>query len=237
MSKITVYNQEGNEVGKQELNPAIFDIKIKPEVIHQVVVAQMANARQVLAHTKTRGEVRGGGRKPWKQKGTGRARAGTIRSPLWKGGGIVFGPRKERNFSQKINIKMKRKALFMVLTDKAKSNLMIVLDKLNLAEGKTKEFLKVFNNLNNLFQLTNKEQKKKNKKEKKIMLIAVEKKNENLIRATKNIFKVETIRADCLNVIDLLKYKYFLITEEGIKKIENTYLKTKNQENIKTQKH
>ncbi|MEK7166940.1 MAG: 50S ribosomal protein L4 [Patescibacteria group bacterium] len=223
MPTVTIYNQEGNEVGKQELNPAIFDIKIKSEVVHQVAVAQMANARQVLAHTKTRGEVRGGGKKPWKQKGTGRARAGTIRSPLWKGGGIVFGPTKERNFSQKINKKMKRKALFMVLTDKVKSNLIIVLDTLNLAQWKTKEFLKILNNLNKLFQLTNKKQTK-NKKEKKNILIAIDSKNENLIRAAKNIKTIETIRADCLNVIDLLKYKYFLIAKNGIKKIEKTYL-------------
>ncbi|MBI4653285.1 50S ribosomal protein L4 [Candidatus Kuenenbacteria bacterium] len=223
--KISVYNQEGNEVGKQELNPAIFDIKIKPEVIHQVVVSQMANARQVLAHTKTRSEVRGGGKKPWKQKGTGRARAGTIRSPLWKGGGIVFGPTKERNFSQKINKKMKRKALFMVLTDKTKSNLMIVLDKMHLTEGKTKEFLKVLNNLNKLFPLIKKKQQKKNKKIKKNILIALESKNENLIRATKNVPEIEMIRVDCLNILDLLKYKYFLITKRGIQKIEEVYLK------------
>jgi large subunit ribosomal protein L4 len=218
--KISVYNQEGEEVGKQELNPAIFDIKIKPEVIHQVVVAQMANARQVLAHTKTRGEVRGGGKKPWKQKGTGRARAGTIRSPLWKGGGIVFGPTKERNFSQKINKKVKKKALFMTLTDKVKSNLMIILDKFFLKEGKTKEFLKVLNNLDKLFPLINKKSQKKN------ILIAIESKNENLVRATKNVSGIETIRADCLNVIDLLKYKYFLIAQKGIEKIEETYLKS-----------
>ncbi len=225
--EITVYNQEGNEVGKHELNPAIFDIKIKSEVVHQAVIAQMANARQVLAHTKTRGEVRGGGKKPWKQKGTGRARAGTIRSPLWKGGGIIFGPTKERNFSQKINKKMKRKALFMVLTDKAKSNLMIVLDTLNLTQGKTKEFLKVLNNLNKLFQLTNVKQRK-NKKD---ILIVIESKNDNLIRATKNIPAIKTIRADCLNVIDLLKYKYFLIAKQGIKKIEKTYYKKDYNEN------
>jgi len=218
--KIAVYNQEGNKIKEQELNPVIFDTKIKPEVIHQVVVAQMANARQVLAHTKTRGEVRGGGKKPWKQKGTGRARAGTIRSPLWKGGGVVFGPLKNRNFCQKVNKKMKKKALFMVLSDKVKSNWMIVLDKLRLTEGKTKEFLKTLNNLDKLFQSTE-------KKEKKSILVVIESKNESLIHAIKNISKIATIRVDCLNIGDLLKYKYLLITEEGINKIEKVYLNQK----------
>ncbi|PKL72367.1 50S ribosomal protein L4 [Candidatus Kuenenbacteria bacterium HGW-Kuenenbacteria-1] len=220
MSKITIYNQEGNRVEEQELNSTIFDVKINPEVIHQVIVAQMANARQVLAHTKTRGEIRGGGKKPWKQKGTGRARAGTIRSPLWKGGGIVFGPSKERNFSKKVNKKMKKKALFMVLADKVKSDWMITLDKLELTEGKTKEILKVLENLNKLFQSTEEEKQKKEK-----ILIVIENKNENLIRATKNISRIGTIRADCLNIVDLLKYKYLLITKKGIQKIEKTYLK------------
>ena len=221
--KITVYNQEGNKVEEQELNPIIFDVEINPEVIHQVIIAQRANARQVLAHTKTRGEVRGGGKKPWKQKGTGRARAGTIRSPLWKGGGVVFGPSKERNFSQKVNKKMKKKALFMILTDKVKSDWMITLDKLELVEGKTREFLKVLNNLDKLLLPIKKEKQKKEKREK--ILIIVENKNENLVRAVKNVPRIGTIRADCLNIVDLLKYKYLLITKEGIKKIEKTYLK------------
>ncbi|MEK9130010.1 MAG: 50S ribosomal protein L4 [Patescibacteria group bacterium] len=221
--KIAVYNQEGNKIEEQELNPAIFNVEAKSEVIHQIVVAQMANARQVLAHTKTRGQVRGGGRKPWKQKGTGRARAGTTRSPLWKGGGIVFGPTKERNFSQKVNKKMKKKALFMVLSDKVANNAMTVLDKIELKEGKTKVFLKTLKDLNKLFQLSS-EKQVENKKENKSILVVVEKKNEYLVRAIKNVPKILTIRADCLNVVDLLKYKYLLITKEGIKKIEKTYL-------------
>ncbi len=222
--KIAVYNQEGNKIEEQELNPAIFNVEAKPEVIHQIVVAQMANARKVLAHTKTRGQVRGGGRKPWKQKGTGRARAGTTRSPLWKGGGIVFGPTKERNFSQKVNKKMKKKALFMVLSDKVKNNGMVILDKIELKEGKTKAFLSVLKDLNKLFQLSSEKQQVENKKQNKPILVVVEKKNEHLVRAIKNIPKILTIRADCLNVIDLLKYKYLLVTKEGINKIEKTYL-------------
>jgi large subunit ribosomal protein L4 len=116
----------------------IFDVEINPDLIHQVVVAQTANRRRVIAHTKGRGEVRGGGKKPWRQKGTGRARHGSIRSPLWKGGGVTFGPTKERTFKKEINKKMKRKALFMVLTAKAKNNLLLVLDKIILEQPKTK---------------------------------------------------------------------------------------------------
>ena len=128
--KVSVYNQEGKEVGKVLLPKEIFEVKVNPDLVHQVVVCQMANRRQPIAHTKDRGEVRGGGRKPWSQKGTGRARHGSIRSPLWIGGGVTFGPRKEKIFKKKIPKKMRRKALFMVLSGKAKENLLLVLDKL-----------------------------------------------------------------------------------------------------------
>ena len=136
--KIDVYNQEGKVVGNATLPKDIFDVKENSDLVHQVAVSQMANRRQVSAHTKDRSKVRGGGKKPWRQKGTGRARVGSIRSPLWRGGGTVFGPSKERVFKKKINIKMRRKALFMALSSKAKDNLLVVIDSLILDKPKTK---------------------------------------------------------------------------------------------------
>ena len=164
--KTQVFSQTGEKVKEVELNPAIFDIPVKENVVHQVVTAQLANSRIIIADTKDRSEVRGGGRKPWRQKGTGRARHGSIRSPLWVGGGVTFGPTKERNFKKKINKKMKTKALFMCLSDKVNNNLLILLDKLNLEKGKTKEIVEVIKNLNNKEILKLKEVKKKQKQEK-----------------------------------------------------------------------
>ncbi len=145
--KISTYTQNGKESGKAELPSEIFDVKMNSDLVHQVVLAQMSNQRQVIAHTKDKSEVRGGGRKPWKQKGTGRARHGSIRSPIWKGGGVTFGPTKDRNFKKKINKKMRRKALFMVLSSKVQDKEMIVLDKLKIEKPKTKEIAMVIENL------------------------------------------------------------------------------------------
>ena len=138
--KIKVYNQAAEPVKDLELSANIFNVEASHELLHQAMVAQMANSRQVLAHTKDRSEVSGGGKKPWKQKGTGRARAGSSRSPIWIGGGVTFGPTKDRNFKKKINQKMKQKAIFMVLSDRVKNNALVVLDSLELAEFKTKKF-------------------------------------------------------------------------------------------------
>ncbi len=189
--------------------PEIFDVKINPDLIQQAVITQRANARQILAHVKDRSEVRGGGKKPWRQKGTGQARHGSIRSPLWKGGGVTFGPRKERIFKKKINKKMKRKALFMVLTSKVKDNELILLDKLELKEPKTKLMTEV---LKNIFKENNKS-----------VLVVIPKKDENIIRAIRNIPKTKILRADSLNVLDLLSFKYLLMPENAIKVIEKTY--------------
>src|SRR3989339_146560 len=144
--KVKVYNLEGKEVREEELEQSFFDIVVKPEVVQQAVEAQLANSRQVLAHTKGRGEVRGGGKKPWKQKGTGRARHGSIRSPLWKGGGVTFGPTKERNFSQKINKKAKQQALFSVLSKKLADQEIKVVDEIKIKNIKTKEMAKILGN-------------------------------------------------------------------------------------------
>lgn len=207
-----VYDQEGREAGKIQLPVGIFGLKISKSLIHQAVVAQMANARQVLAHAKDRSEVRGGGKKPWRQKGTGRARHGSIRSPLWRGGGATFGPTKERNFSKKINKKMRRKALLAVLSGKARDNELIVLDKLQISSPKTKEMMKVVGGLTKI-----KEDIKKG------ALIALAEKDDNIIRAAKNISKFETIGIGSLNVVDLLKRKYLIMTKEAISGIATRY--------------
>jgi len=214
--KISVYNQEGKETGQTLLPKEIFDIKINSDLVHQVVVSQMANRRQVSAHTKTRAEVRGGGRKPWRQKGTGRARHGSIRSPIWRGGGITFGPRNERIFKKKIPKKMKRKALFMVLSEKAKRNLLFVLDDLKLPAVSKQEKPKTKLMAEILKQLPCKGQS---------CLIALPGMDKVIILAARNIPKVQTIQAKDLNVLDLLSFKYLLIPKEAIKIIKETFLK------------
>jgi len=208
--KVTVYNQEGKEVGTTLLPKEIFDIKVNPDLVHQVVVSQMANRRKVIAHAKGRAEVRGGGRKPWRQKGTGRARAGSIRSPLWRGGGVTFGPTKERVFKKKINKKMRKIAFFMALSTKAKNNLLLILDKLSLPEAKTKLMTKILGKL---------------PFKKGSCLIALPRADKTIIRVTRNIPNVQTIEARNLNALDLLSFKYLIMPKETIKVIKETFLK------------
>ena len=210
MPNISAYNMKGDKVGTVKLPPEIFDVKINTDLIHQAVVAQLANKRQVIAHAKGRSEVRGGGRKPWRQKGTGRARHGSIRSPIWRGGGVTFGPTKERVFKKKINKKMKQKALFMVLTSKVKDDELILLDKLEQKEPKTKLMADILKNVL--------------KKEQESTLVVIPKKDENIIRANRNIPYTKTLRADSLNVLDLLSFKYLLMPKEAIKVIQDTYV-------------
>ncbi|MFW5888177.1 MAG: 50S ribosomal protein L4 [Patescibacteria group bacterium] len=213
---INIYNQEGGKVDQMELAETVFNVEAKMELIHQAQVTQMANERQVLAHTKTRSEVRGGGKKPWRQKGTGNARAGSIRSPIWIGGGITFGPTKFRNFTKKINKKMKRKAVFMVLTDKVKNNNLLVLDKLEITEFKTKKIKEIFNNLI-------KEDNDGNKK--KSILLVSGGKDEKIFYSARNLENVKVINKDNMNILDLLRYKYLITTAEAIKAIEQNYKK------------
>ncbi len=210
---IKVYNQEGKEVGETQLPAEVFGVKLNNDLVHQAVVAQMANSRQILAHAKDRSEVSGGGKKPWRQKGTGRARHGSIRSPIWRGGGVTFGPTKNRNFSKKINKKMKRKALLMALSEKAKDNEIIILDELKIGEPKTKLAAKIFNNLAKI-----------KKDVKKGALVLMAEKNENATKAARNIPKLETIGMGSLNIVDVLRYKYLIMTKDSIEK-----LKTKNE--------
>ena len=208
--KYPIYNQQGKKAEDVVLPKEVFEIPVNTDLIHQVVVSQMANRRISIAHTKTRAEVRGGGKKPWRQKGTGRARAGSIRSPIWRGGGVTFGPRKTRVFKKKIPKKMRKKALFMALSAKAKENLIIILDSLNIDKPKTKLMVKVLNKLpiKNIS-----------------CLIALPKKEESIIRAARNIPKVETIQVRDLNTLDLLSSKYLLLPKESIKVIKETFLK------------
>lgn len=205
MLKVKVYNMKGEVVGEEKLDPALFGVEIKPGLIHEVVVAQKANVRQILAHTKDRGEVRGGGRKPWRQKGTGRARHGSIRSPIWRGGGVTFGPTKERNFKQKINKKARRKALLMCLSDKVANKKLLLLDQLKLPEIKTKLMTKILENL---------------PCKRKSVMIALSNYDLKIVKSASNLPKVCTIEARNLNVYDLLTHEYFLAPLETIKVLE-----------------
>ena len=207
--KTIVYNQKGDEVGKVELPKEVFEVPLNTDLVHQVVLVQIANRRQISAKVKTRAEVRGGGRKPWRQKGTGRARVGSTRSPIWRGGGITFGPTTEKVFKKKIPKKMRRKALFMILSAKAKENLLLVLDKLEIEKAKTKAMAEI---LNKLFL------------KKGSGLIILLQKDKNIIKATRNIPKTATAQAKDLNVLDLLSYKYILMPKEVIKVIKDTFL-------------
>ncbi len=219
--KISVYNQEGKEAGQIALPKEIFELKVSPDLVYQVAITQMANQRQVSAKAKSRGEVAGGGRKPWRQKGTGRARHGSIRSPLWKGGGVTFGPTPERNFKKRINRKMKRKAIEMLLSSKAKEQTLFVLDNLKIEEPKTKLMAEVIKNLKPIFQ---KGEISENRTKESILIVLANKDN-NIIRASRNIAGVETVLAKDLNALQLLSFKYLVTTEEAIKVIKEKLTK------------
>lgn len=207
-----IYNMKGEVVGQYPLNLAIFGITPKIGLIHEAVVAERANARKVLAHTKDRGEVRGGGRKPWRQKGTGRARHGSIRSPLWIGGGVTFGPTKERVFKKKINKKAKRKALLMVLSDKAANKKLLLLDQLKLPEIKTKLMAGILENLPCKGRTT-------------LLALGEDEESLKIVKSAANLPKISTIEARNLNVLDLVSHEYLLTTLEIMKMIESSLKK------------
>jgi len=217
--KVNIYNQKGEIVGEKQLSDKIFNVKLSDALVHQAAVAQEANERQVLAHTKVKSEVRGGGKKPWRQKGTGRARAGSSRSPLWKGGGVTFGPRKDRNFKKDINKKMKQKAIFMALTDKVKNENFYILNEFKIDEYKTKLFLETLKNLEAKISGND----KKNKNIRRNMLFVISEKNEKLYNSGRNIKGVEIINLDNINILSLLKHKNLVVTENAINKIEERY--------------
>lgn len=203
MPKVQVVNMQGSPVGEMELNEQIFGIEPNVHVMHSAVVAQLANARVGTHSTLGRSEVRGGGRKPWRQKGTGRARAGTIRSPLWRGGGIVFGP-KPRDYSKKLPKKVKRLALCSALSSKVIDNTLIVVDQMTFDKPKTKEMVKLLDVL------------RVNKK----ALIVVESDNANAQMSARNIEGVLTASAEGLNVVDLLKHDYVIFSKAAVTKAE-----------------
>jgi len=210
--KVPVYNQEGKETGQTLLPKEIFDVEMNSDLVHQVVTSQVSNRRMIIAKTKDRGEVRGGGKKPWRQKGTGRARHGSIRSPLWRHGGVTFGPTTNRNFTKKINKKMKRLALLMVLSSKAKDGTLVILEELKLEQPKTKFVANILNKL---------------PINKGSYLIGLPGKDEILYRASRNIDRTKAMEVRNLNVFDLLSFKYLIIPKEAIKVIKETFLKTK----------
>jgi len=193
---------------KADLPKEIFEVPMSSDLIHQVMVSQMGNRRRVIAHAKGRSEVRGGGIKPWKQKGTGRARHGSSRSPIWIGGGVTHGPTKERVFKKKLPKNIKRKALFIALSDKAREGLLSVVESLTVKEAKTKLARELL----------------KSAGIKESCLVVLPKLDKNLILAMRNIQKIETIQAKDLNCLDVVSYKYLLTDKEGIKEIKKTFL-------------
>ena len=205
MPKVDVYDIAGKKVDTVELKDEIFGIEPNEAVVHSVLVNYLANQRQGTQSTKTRAEVSGGGRKPWRQKGTGRARQGSIRAPQWMKGGIALGP-KPRSYQYAIPKKMRKLALKSVLTSKVEEKELIVVDKLELKEIKTKEMVKVLNNLNT-----------------KKALIVLSEKNLNVQASARNIENVKTTLVNTINVFDLLKYDNLVVTEDAIKKLEEVY--------------
>lgn len=218
--QVEVYNQSGNSVGKVDLSDKVFAVDMNSDLVQQVIEAQRANTRQVLAHTKDRSEVRGGGKKPWRQKGTGRARHGSIRSPIWKGGGVTFGPTKERNFKKDVNKKMKQKALFMTLSSKVKDNQLVVLEDIKLEQPKAKEAALVMSKVSKLFK-----NYKATKNKKDSILAVVASKDRSLEKSFNNLPFVSLTEARNLNPVDVLKYKYLLITKDCPAVIERTFNK------------
>ena len=205
MANVTVYNMEGNEVGTMELSDAVFGVEINEHLVHLAVVRQLANKRQGTQKAKTRSEVSGGGRKPWRQKGTGHARQGSIRAPQWTGGGVVFAP-VPRDYEVKMNKKERRAALKSALTSKVQDNKLVVVDALTLAEVKTKEMQKVLTNL---------------KAEKALVVTAAD--DKNIILSTRNIADVETATVNTINVYDVMKHNTVVVTKDAVASIEEVY--------------
>jgi large subunit ribosomal protein L4 len=209
--KYKVINQKGNNLKtKTSLPEEIFGVELNKDLLYQVVVSQQANKRHSTAHTKTRGEVRGGGKKPWRQKGLGRARHGSIRSPIWIGGGTTFGPRNEKNYKKRIPKKMKRKALFMALSSKVNDKTLIIVNKLEIEKAKTKLAANIFNKII----------EGKNKS-----LVVLPELDKNLILAIRNIPYLKTIQAKDLNCLTVLRYKNVIMPKDSIDVIKKVFLK------------
>lgn len=207
MSKVSIYNVEGKTVGELELSPAVFGVKVNPALVHQVLVGQRANARRAIASTKTKGEVSGGGKKPWRQKGTGRARQGSTRSPNWVGGGIVFGPSNERNFSVKINRKTKKRVMCMILSDKLADKKLIIVDAINTESPKTKVVATMMKAL----------------PVGKTSLVVAPASQPVLLRMIRNMPNVKLITANTLNTQDVLKYQSLVLLKDAVPVVEKIY--------------
>ena len=205
MAKVSVYNMEGKEVESIDLNDAVFGVEVNEHLVHMAVVQQLANKRQGTQKAKTRSEVSGGGRKPWRQKGTGHARQGSTRSPQWTGGGVVFAP-VPRDYSFKLNKKEKRLALKSALTSRVQENKLIVVDELKFDEIKTKNFKKVMDNLN----VTK-------------GLVVLAENDENVVMSARNIYGINTTLTNTINVYDILKAGTLVLTKDAVKKIEEVY--------------
>jgi large subunit ribosomal protein L4 len=216
--KYPVYNQKGEEVGTVTLPKGIFEVEVNNDLIHQISVSQSANRRVVIASTKDRAQVSGGGKKPWKQKGTGRARHSSIRSPLWRKGGVTFGPLKERNYSVAVPKKMRKKALFMVLSSKASEKNIVILDELKIEKPNTKEISVLFKTLKSKID---------NFKNGSAMLI-LPNTDKNLFLSARNIDKLNVAEAKNINALDLLSVKYLIMPKQSIKTMEETFLKSEN---------
>jgi len=210
MARVTLYSIDGSKKGELTLDDSLFGVKVNPALVHEAIVAQTAGSRAAIAHTKTRGEVAGTGKKPWKQKGTGRARHGSRRSPIWSGGGITFGPRSDRNFAVKMNRQARRKALAMVLSDKVANDRFVAVEHLN-GEGKTKELSQTLGRLPTAG--------------KKILIVTTPE-NKLVSRAARNIPEISTIPANALNIVDLLRFEYVLITEPAVAMVTQMYKRT-----------
>ena len=204
MAKVTLFNQTGAQIGEAELNDAVFGIEPNESVLFDAIMMQRASLRQGTHKVKNRSEVRGGGRKPWKQKGSGRARQGSIRSPQWRGGGIVFGPTTERNYNKKMNKKERRLALKSALSYKVIDSELMVLDNLNLESSKTKEMLNVMKNL----------------KLNKSVLFVTNELTDEVVLASRNIQGVKVILPNEVNVLDVTTYQNMVVTEDAVKAIE-----------------
>ncbi len=207
MPKVKIYNQEGKVTGDLELNASRFGVKVDPALVHEVSVAQAANARQSIAHTKTKGEVRGGGKKPWKQKGTGRARQGSTRNPQWVGGGIAFGPRSDRNFSVKVNRRVKQKALFMALADKVNEEKFLVLEAFVPKAAKTKEAAQLFKNLPAARRT----------------LAVIAGSQPELLRMVRNLPEIQLTTVNSLNLNDVLHARQVVFWKDAVAAFENVY--------------
>ena len=205
MANVSVYNMEGKQIDTIELNDAVFGVEVNEHLVHMAVVNQLANNRQGTQSAKTRSEVSGGGRKPWRQKGTGHARQGSTRSPQWTGGGVVFAP-KPRDYSFKMNKKEKRIALLSALSSKVADNKIVVLDAFNLDEVKTKKFAEVMSNL---------------KVDK--ALVVIEGENKNVVLSGRNIPTVKVSATNEINTYDVLKYETLVVTKAAVEKLEEVY--------------